>query len=64
MVNGDVVGASCQGVKVDAAKTRDFGPQALLLLPQNGKQPSLNKPVVLSREGKKVVEEEKTFFQK
>ena len=63
-VNGNVVGVSCQGVGIDAAQTRDFGPQVLLLLPQNGKQPSLNKPVVLSREGKKVVEEEKSFFQK
>ncbi|KAJ2901276.1 hypothetical protein MKZ38_002026 [Zalerion maritima] len=63
-VDGNVVGASCFGVLIDAGQTRDFGPQSMLLVPENGKQPSLNKPVVLSREGKKVVEEEKSFFQK
>jgi len=62
---GDVVlGIACRGVKVDAGYTRDFGPQAVVVRTAPGKQPELNRPVVLSPEGKKVVEEEKTFFQK
>lgn len=61
---GNIVGTSLRGVQIDAGKTRSFGPQGILLPVQNGKQPALNKPVVLSREGKKLVEEEKTFFQK
>lgn len=60
-----VLGASLRGVRIDAGQTRDFGPQAKLVLTGWGKQPELNKPVVLSPEGKKVEkEEEKTFFQK
>lgn len=60
-----VLGASLRGVRIDAGQTRDFGPQARLVLTAKGKQPELNKPVVLSPEGKKVEkEEEKTFFQK
>ncbi|KAI2631958.1 hypothetical protein GGR54DRAFT_581560 [Hypoxylon sp. NC1633] len=61
---GEVFGAALRGVRVDAGQTRDFGPQALVLPTAPGKQPELNKPVVLSPEGKKVVQEEKSFFQK
>ncbi|KAI0601842.1 hypothetical protein F4775DRAFT_589153 [Biscogniauxia sp. FL1348] len=61
---GAVVGAALRGVGIDAGQTRDFGPQALVLTTQPGKQPDLNKPVVLSPEGKTVVPEEKTFLQK
>lgn len=60
-----VLGASLRGVRIDAGQTRDFGPQAKLVMTGRGKQPELNKPVVLSPEGKKVEkEEEKTFLQK
>lgn len=59
-----VLGASVRGVRIDAGQTRDFGPQASLLLTSRGKQPDLNKPIVLSPEGKKVEKEEKTFLQK
>ncbi|KAM0471158.1 hypothetical protein ACHAPX_009499 [Trichoderma viride] len=62
--NGDVLSASLKGVRIDAGQTRDFGPQAVVLPALKGKQPELNKPVVLSPEGKKVEEEEKTFLQK
>ncbi|KAF3766238.1 hypothetical protein M406DRAFT_339493 [Cryphonectria parasitica EP155] len=59
-----VLGASLRGVRIDAGQTRDFGPQAGLLVTGRGKQPELNRPVVLSPEGKKVEKEEKTFLQK
>ncbi len=61
---GNYLGASVRGVRIDAGKTRDFGPQAAVVVTEHGKQPELNKPVVLSPEGKKVVEEEKSFLQK
>lgn len=61
----EVLGASLRGVRIDAGQTRDFGPQARLVLTGHGKQPELNKPVVLSPEGKKLEKEpEKTFLQK
>lgn len=59
-----VLGASVRGVRIDAGQTRDFGPQALVLVSTQGKQPELNKPIVLSPEGKKVVVEEKSMLQK
>lgn len=59
-----ILGASLRGVRIDAGQTRDFGPQAKLVVTARGKQPDLNKPVVLSPEGKKVEKEEKTFLQK
>ncbi|EHK46429.1 uncharacterized protein TrAtP1_005631 [Trichoderma atroviride] len=62
--NGEVLSAALKGVRIDAGQTRDFGPQAVVLPALKGKQPELNKPVVLSPEGKKVEEEEKTFLQK
>jgi hypothetical protein len=60
----DLIGVACRGVRVDAGYTRDFGPQVKVEVAGRGKQPELNKPVVLSPEGKKVVPEEKTFLQK
>lgn len=63
--NLELLGASLRGVRIDAGQTRDFGPQARLVLTGHGKQPELNKPVVLSPEGKKLEKEpEKTFLQK
>lgn len=60
-----LLGASLKGVRIDAGQTRDFGPQVQLVVASRGKQPELNRPVVLSPEGKKVGEkEEKTFLQK
>lgn len=60
-----VLGASLRGVRIDAGQTRDFGPQARLVVAGKGKQPELNRPVVLSPEGKKIEKEpEKTFLQK
>ncbi|KAI0124604.1 hypothetical protein F4776DRAFT_630602 [Hypoxylon sp. NC0597] len=61
---GDVISAALRGVRIDAGQTRDFGPQALVLVTEPGKQPELNKPIVLSPEGKNVVEEERSFLQK
>jgi len=60
----DYLSIACRGVRVDAGYTRDFGPQVAVVVAGRGKQPELNKPVVLSPEGKKVAPEEKTFLQK
>ncbi|KAH7040507.1 uncharacterized protein B0I36DRAFT_310842 [Microdochium trichocladiopsis] len=63
--SGDVVGAALRGVRIDAGQTRDFGPKAVLLVDSPGKQPDLNKPVVLAPNGKKVEPvPEKTLLQK
>ncbi|KAG7294323.1 hypothetical protein NEMBOFW57_004394 [Staphylotrichum longicolle] len=60
-----VLGVLCRGVAIDAGQTRDFGPQARVVRTGRGAQPALGKPVVVRREGGKVVEEEqKTFVQK
>lgn len=62
---GDVLGASVRGIKIDAGHTRDFGPQVLVVPTAQGKQPDLNRPVVLSPEGRKVEpEQEKSFLQR
>lgn len=61
---GDILGATIKGVRVDAGQTRDSAPRAVVLVSQTGKQPELNKPVVLSPTGRKQEEEEKTFLQK
>ncbi|TDZ66038.1 hypothetical protein CTRI78_v003313 [Colletotrichum trifolii] len=61
---GNVIGAGLKGVRIDAGATRDFGPKAVVTVAGKGKTPELNKPVVLSPEGRKVVQEEKTLFQK
>lgn len=63
-VRGEVLSAAVKGVRIDAGQTRDFGPQPVVLVEAKGKQPDLNKPVVLSPEGRKVEEVEKTFLQK
>jgi len=62
---GNYLGASCKGVLVDAGVTRDFGPQVAVIASTPGKQPELNKPVVLSPEGRTVEPpEEKSLLQK
>lgn len=62
--SGIPISAAVRGVRIDAGQTRDFGPQAVILVTEPGKQPDLNKPVVLSPEGKQVVPEEKSMLQK
>ncbi|KAI0451542.1 cyclin-domain-containing protein [Xylaria acuta] len=62
--SGLPISAAIRGVRIDAGQTRDFGPQAMILVTEAGKQPDLNKPVVLSPEGKQVVPEQKSMFQK
>ena len=61
---GELVSAAVKGVRIDAGQTRDFGPRAVVMVEGRGKQPELNKPVMLSPEGKKVDVEEKTLLQK
>ncbi|TGJ86044.1 hypothetical protein E0Z10_g2692 [Xylaria hypoxylon] len=62
--SGVPISAAIRGVRIDAGQTRDFGPQAMVLVTAAGKQPDLNKPVVLSPEGKQVIPEEKSMLQK
>ncbi|KAI1753717.1 cyclin-domain-containing protein [Xylaria castorea] len=62
--SGVPISAAIRGVRIDAGQTRDFGPQAMILVAEAGKQPDLNRPVVLSPEGKQVVPEQKSMFQK
>ncbi|KAJ2974058.1 hypothetical protein NUW58_g8782 [Xylaria curta] len=62
--SGTPISVALRGVRIDAGQTRDFGPQAMVFVTAAGKQPDLNKPVVLSPEGKQVVPEEKSMFQK
>jgi len=62
---GAVIGISVKSAKIDAGQTRDFGPKVLLKKTVKGKLPELNRPVILSPEGK--LEEpivEKTLLQK
>lgn len=62
---GGPLGVTCKSGKIDAGQTRDFAPKVKVLKTAKAKQPELNRPVVLSKEGK--LEEpvvEKTFFQK
>jgi hypothetical protein len=61
---GIPISAAVRGVRIDAGQTRDFGPQAIVLVAEAGKQPDLNKPIVLSPEGRQVVPEEKSMFAK
>jgi hypothetical protein len=62
---GNYLGASLRGARIDAGHTRDFGPQAAVIVTAPGRQPELNKPIVLTPEGKKAAPEpEKTFLQK
>ncbi|KAJ4134635.1 hypothetical protein NW768_004231 [Fusarium equiseti] len=63
--SGDVRSVALKGVRVDAGQTRDFGPKAIVIADKKGSQPELNKPVVLSPNGRKAAEEEpKSFLQK
>ncbi|KAK3485640.1 hypothetical protein B0T13DRAFT_489954 [Neurospora crassa] len=62
--NQHLLGVAFKGIRIDAGQTRDFGPQAVVVRTAQGKQPELNKPVVLSPEGKQVVPQEKTLLQK
>ncbi|KIL85574.1 hypothetical protein FAVG1_11068 [Fusarium avenaceum] len=63
--SGDVRSVMLKGVRVDAGQTRDFGPSAIVIADKKGSQPELNKPVVLSPNGRKAEEEEpKSFLQK
>lgn len=62
---GGVLGVTCKSGKVDAGQMRDFGPKVKLLKMVKGKVPELNRPVVLSPEGKLAEPEpEKTILQK
>ncbi|KUJ08576.1 uncharacterized protein LY89DRAFT_741929 [Mollisia scopiformis] len=62
---GGVIGVSCKSGKIDAGQTRDFGPKIKVRKTVKGKLPELNKPVVLSPEGKVATPEpEKTLLQK
>lgn len=62
---GGLIGVACKSAKIDAGQTRDFGPKIAVSKMGEGKLPQLNRPVVLSPEGK--LEEpvpEKTMLQK
>jgi hypothetical protein len=62
---GAVIGVSVKSGKIDAGQTRDFGPKVLVRKMGKGKVPELNRPVVLSPEGKvEEPEPEKTMLQK
>jgi len=62
---GGVIGVSCKSGKIDAGQTRDFGPKVKVLKTAKGKLPELNRPVVLSPEGKLAEPEpEKSMLQK
>lgn len=62
---GDIISVAIKGVAVDAGYTRDFGPRAVLVRTEPGRQVELNRPVVLGPEGRKVeAEPEKSLLQK
>lgn len=62
---GGVLGVSCKSATIDAGQTRDFSPKVKVLKMTKGKLPELNRPVILSPEGKVAVPEpEKTMLQK
>jgi hypothetical protein len=62
---GEVLGVSVSAGKIDAGATREFGPAVLVRGMGKAKGPVLNKPVVLSPEGKMAVPEvEKSMLQK
>jgi hypothetical protein len=63
--NDDIVGVACRATKIDAGLTRDFSPRIKVVRTEKGKTPELNKPVVVSKDGKVEGQEpEKTFLQK
>ncbi|KOS22119.1 hypothetical protein ESCO_001757 [Escovopsis weberi] len=62
---GEVLGAACRGVRIDAGATRDFGPRAVVVVQGSAGVPELGRPVVVAPGGRKAAEEpEKTFLQK
>ena len=62
---GEVIGVSVKGSRIDAGATRDFGPKVLIRSVVRGKGPVLNKPVVLNASGKiDQAVPEKTLLQK
>ncbi|KAK7747671.1 hypothetical protein SLS62_008997 [Diatrype stigma] len=62
---GDIISVAVKGVAVDAGYTRDFGPKAVLVRTEPGRQVELNRPVVLGPEGRTVeAEPEKSLLQK
>jgi hypothetical protein len=62
---GDVLGVSVSSGKIDAGQTREFAPKVIMKSMGRAKGPELNKPVVLSPEGKvSTPEPEKTLLQK
>lgn len=63
--DGNIIGVTCKGSKLDAGQTRDFGPKIKLSIAPKAKHPELNKPIVLSAEGRLAEDiPEKTFLQK
>ncbi len=62
---GAVLSVSVKGARIDAGATRDFAPKVLVRGIQKTRGPELNRPVVLSAEGKVATPEvEKTMLQK
>ncbi|KAL2066198.1 hypothetical protein VTL71DRAFT_2269 [Oculimacula yallundae] len=62
---GGIVGVSVKSSAIDAGQTRDFGPKVRIVKMREGAKPVLNRPVVLSAEGKvEEVPTEKTLLQK
>lgn len=62
---GAVQGVTCKSSKIDAGQTRDFDPKVKVLKTAKGRLPELNRPIVLSSEGKVAEPEpEKTLLQK
>lgn len=60
-----MLGVSVSSGKIDAGQTRDFAPRVEVKAMGRAKGPVLNKPVVLSPEGKVAQPEpEKTLLQK
>lgn len=59
------MGATVKSSRIDAGQTRDFGPKVKVRRVGRGVAPELNRPVVLSAEGKlEEPEVEKTMLQK
>jgi len=62
---GEVLGVSLKSAIIDAGQSRDFGPRVIVKKMGKGKQPILNRPIVLSPHGKvEEPEPEKTMLQK
>lgn len=64
-LQGEVMGVALKSGMIDAGQTRDFGPKVKIVKTAPGKNVELNRPVVLSKEGKLEPEVvEKTFLQR